>query len=345
MSQPYYYNPPGFEPQNNFNGGQNGQNFQLNIKLENEKKQLKKYGNIMGLLITFYFVLQTVISFPIIASKEIYNIYNTSAAFQYSFNIIGVSVCCVALPFLAMVLIYGKKGLFTAKIVPDKKIGFVSFLEWSCFGIGACVAINYFVTLLITVMNFFGFDLISYDSISPSSAFECVLLAVSTAVAPAVCEELAFRCCSLQFLRKNGKVFAVVASSIIFGFLHANVLQFIFATLVGLLLGYITVKTDSVLPAVFIHFANNFRSVIYDIGTFAGGEKVAETLSVIVVVLALALGVYGLVMLLKRGLLKIEKEQSDMSLGKKLRSFFFVPGMIIPFILMVYYTVTTIEKI
>lgn len=345
MSQPYYYNPPGFEPQNNFNSGQNGQNFQLNIKMENEKKQLKKYGNIMGLLITFYFVLQTVISFPIIASKEIYNIYNTSAAFQYSFNIIGVSVCCVALPFLAMVLIYRKKGLFTDKIVPDKKIGFVSFLEWSCFGIGACVAINYFVTLLITVMNFFGFDLISYDSISPSSAFECVLLAVSTAVAPAVCEELAFRCCSLQFLRKNGKVFAVVASSIIFGFLHANVLQFIFATLVGLLLGYITVKTDSVLPAVFIHFANNFRSVIYDIGTFAGGEKVAETLSVIVVVLALALGVYGLVMLLKRGLLKIEKEQSDMSLGKKLRSFFFVPGMIIPFILMVYYTVTTIEKI
>ena len=42
MSQPYYYNPPGFEPQNNFQNGQNGQDFQLNIKLENEKKQLKK---------------------------------------------------------------------------------------------------------------------------------------------------------------------------------------------------------------------------------------------------------------------------------------------------------------
>ena len=55
MSQPYYYNPPGFEPQNNFQNGQNGQDFQLNIKLENEKKQLKKYGNIMGMLITLYF--------------------------------------------------------------------------------------------------------------------------------------------------------------------------------------------------------------------------------------------------------------------------------------------------
>jgi len=89
MSQPYYYNPPGFEPQNNF---QNGQDFQLNIKLENEKKQLKKYGNIMGMLITLYFILQTVISFPIVASKGLYNIYSTSAAFQYSFNIIGVSL-------------------------------------------------------------------------------------------------------------------------------------------------------------------------------------------------------------------------------------------------------------
>ena len=95
---------------------------------------------------------------------------------------------------------------------------------------------NYVVTLLLTLLNLVGFDLVSYDSLLPSSAFECVLLAVSTAVAPAVCEELAFRCCSLQFLRKNGKAFAVVASSMIFGLLHANVLQFIFATLVGCLL-------------------------------------------------------------------------------------------------------------
>lgn len=345
MSQPYYYNPPGFEPQNNFQNGQNGQDFQLNIKLENEKKQLKKYGNIMGMLITLYFILQTVISFPIVASKGLYNIYSTSAAFQYSFNIIGVSVCCVALPFLIMALIYRKKGLFTGKIVPDKKIGFVSFIEWSAFGIGACIVVNYVVTLLLTLLNLVGFDLVSYDSLLPSSAFECVLLAVSTAVAPAVCEELAFRCCSLQFLRKNGKAFAVVASSMIFGLLHANVLQFIFATLVGLLLGYITIKTDSVLPAVFIHFANNFRSVINDICVFAGGEKVAEKVSGIIVLVSVALGIYGFVMLIKKGLLKTEKEPSDMTLGKKLRSFFFVPGMIIPCILMVYYTVTTIEKI
>ena len=131
----------------------------------------------------------------------------------------------------------------------------------------------------------------------------------------------------------------------IFGLLHANVLQFIFATLVGLLLGYITIKTDSVLPAVFIHFANNFRSVINDICVFAGGEKVAEKVSGIIVLISVALGIYGFVMLIKKGLLKTEKEPSDMTLGKKLRSFFFVPGMIIPCILMVYYTVTTIEKI
>jgi len=61
--------------------------------------------------------------------------------------------------------------------------------------------------------------------------------------------------------------------------------------------------------------------------------------------ISVALGIYGFVMLIKKGLLKTKKEPSDMTLGKKLRSFFFVPGMIIPCILMVYYTVTTIEKI
>lgn len=65
---------------------------------------------------------------------------------------------------------------------------------------------------------------------------------IGTAIVPAICEEFAMRCCCVQLLRKYGNGFAVLSISIVFGLLHGNVIQFVFAFLVGLILGYITVK-------------------------------------------------------------------------------------------------------
>lgn len=48
------------------------------------------------------------------------------------------------------------------------------------------------------------------------------------------------RCCALGIVKKYGKAFGVVAVSIVFGLIHGNIIQFIFATLVGLILGYVT---------------------------------------------------------------------------------------------------------
>lgn len=73
------------------------------------------------------------------------------------------------------------------------------------------------------------------------------------------------RCCCVQLLRKYGNGFAVLSISIVFGLLHGNVIQFVFAFLVGLILGYITVKTDSVVPAILVHALNNGMSVIVSI--------------------------------------------------------------------------------
>ena len=53
-------------------------------------------------------------------------------------------------------------------------------------------------------------------------------------------------------------------SSLIFGIFHGNFVQFPFAFIVGLVLGWVVVYTNSMLPAVLIHFCNNAFSVICD---------------------------------------------------------------------------------
>lgn len=78
------------------------------------------------------------------------------------------------------------------------------------------------------------------------------------AVLPAICEELAFRGFLLSGFRKSlGDWPAIVVSSLFFGVTHGMLQQSIFATLVGLVIGVIAVRTGSLLPAIAFHMTNN----------------------------------------------------------------------------------------
>jgi sodium transport system permease protein len=88
-----------------------------------------------------------------------------------------------------------------------------------------------------------------------------VLLAI--AVVPAICEELAFRGFILSGLRRIGhKWTAIVLTAAFFGATHAILQQSIGALVVGVVLGYIAVKTGSILPAVLYHATHNALSVL-----------------------------------------------------------------------------------
>ncbi len=82
------------------------------------------------------------------------------------------------------------------------------------------------------------------------------------ACVPAICEELAFRGFIFGGLvRQRGRLRAVVISALMFGISHGVLQQSIAATIMGLLLGWIALRTGSVLPGILIHFTNNTLSV------------------------------------------------------------------------------------
>jgi len=49
---------------------------------------------------------------------------------------------------------------------------------------------------------------------------------------------------------------------VIFGLFHGNLVQIPFAFIVGIVLGWVVTSTNSMLPAILIHFSNNLFSVI-----------------------------------------------------------------------------------
>ncbi len=74
-------------------------------------------------------------------------------------------------------------------------------------------------------------------------------------------EELVFRGAILRtLLNVFGRKWhwaAIIVSALIFGALHLNLVQFTHATLIGLLIGWMYYRTDSVIPGIVFHWVNN----------------------------------------------------------------------------------------
>jgi len=85
------------------------------------------------------------------------------------------------------------------------------------------------------------------------------------ALVPAICEEFAFRGFILSGLLHERRVrSAILLSALMFGFLHVllSLFQQLFnATLLGVVLGLLAVRSKSILPGIVFHFINNALAV------------------------------------------------------------------------------------
>ncbi len=91
------------------------------------------------------------------------------------------------------------------------------------------------------------------------SAFEAT---VFNAVLPAIFEELAFRYLPLKLLAKRSPRAAVFASAFFFALIHRSFFSIPYAFVAGILFMAIDIFTDSILPSVVIHFANNILALM-----------------------------------------------------------------------------------
>jgi sodium transport system permease protein len=90
------------------------------------------------------------------------------------------------------------------------------------------------------------------------------MILMAFAVAPAFCEEVAFRGFILSGLGRTGRAgLAIVLSSLAFGIMHMIPQQVFNAALLGLLLGLIAVRSNSLWPGFLFHFSFNGLSVMH----------------------------------------------------------------------------------
>lgn len=238
---------------------------------DNDSKEeltgVKHSANVVGfmsIVATFVF-FSTSLGFSYILKLLIQNSNSLQGAGSLINNIYSGLINLIGIGITGMLFIFIKKDR-TASQLPFDKVKKSTLFPLLCIGFSVCMVSNLLTSIFIETTQNFGFDFSFSAHESRSSTYiEILVYFISVAVVPAVSEEILFRGAILSTLRKYSDGVAVFVSALLFGLFHANLVQIPFAFIVGLVLGWTVVYTNSMLPAILIHFINNSYSVISNI--------------------------------------------------------------------------------
>ena len=196
----------------------------------------------------------------VLASAEALNALSLDTNFLLGLN--AVCQYAIAFPLLFLITRFVKKNPNTEK----KKLSVKQFLTFFVVAEGFMLLASITSNLISTVfdkllgVNSDG----SIDSIINIS--NPILIIVSVCVLAPVFEELIFRKIVIDRLSTFGDGIAIVFSAVAFGLFHGNISQLIYATAVGLVLGYVYTQTRKIGYTVILHAMLNFIGGVLPLG-------------------------------------------------------------------------------
>jgi membrane protease YdiL (CAAX protease family) len=167
-------------------------------------------------------------------------------------------------------------------------------------GFGVALVLNVPVRFFLQALHMVGLEVRTGAMPYSSDPVDVVLYGIILAVLPAFAEEFCYRGVVLGLLRPFGDGFAILGSAFLFGVMHGNIVQIPFAFCVGLIFGYITVKTGSMWCAVILHFLNNGVSFFQQVIAESCPSVVSGWVSYGTMALSVACALAGLRWLLKK---------------------------------------------
>lgn len=308
------------------------------FKKADEKKDIKKKATTIGVPSLILMAIGSLWSsvFFFVASKLGFGYeealsFASTAVMGQVFQII-LSILMFTVPFIAAVKIagynVGEIGYFGK---PREKTALPYFL----FGVGFCAFANISIAYASAIFEGFGIEYEVDFGDEPRGFFGFLLTVIATAVVPALVEEFACRGIMIGLLKKYGEAFAVIATAILFGVMHGNFEQIPFAFLVGLVLGFVYVKTRSIWVCVGVHFINNFISVLFSYMPQNMDMGIQNVLYTVYLIAAMLVAVVGVVLISSKQGESFELEKSDTASSEKEKyKWFFTNVLIIIFIVL-----------
>lgn len=297
-----------------------------------EKRYIRRAGNIIGVigliiaaLSQFWFRGVLVVTDLMGISREAVQGVVVNEGFIQFVQVLYSTVCFALLFLIALKTM----NISAASAIPFNKIKKGTFWPYLFIGVAFCAFANLAVDYAGAIFENLGFKYNLSESQLPGGAVGFLIFAIATAVVPAMVEEFGCRGVLIGVLHPMGDGFAVITSAVVFGVLHGNFTQIPFAFLVGLVLGYIRIKSGSLLVCILVHFINNFVSVVLSYLRNSVSIYTLNICYVIFLAVCLALGFIGIKKLNEKEKAEIKPAKTLSPERDKLKWFLTSPWMVV----------------
>lgn len=231
-----------------------------------ERRRLRRLYNITGIQLIFLMIssniLMYLVSFMVLTILRFVNPetdYSSLTDYFYATSIVPVNLLIFLICNTATAIL----GMKWSKIVPT------SLFKTRDFSVGTAIAYLFiafaiqYITLNITsvaeeIINNYGFNMYDVnDYMDFETPIALVLEFVYGVIVAPITEELIYRGFVLKNLSKANQRFGIFMSALLFGLMHGTVPQIILGFAMGIFLAHITIKHNSLLPAIIVHIFNN----------------------------------------------------------------------------------------
>lgn len=242
--------------------------------MENEilssKQDFKRIGySLFGIIISVI-IAQTIISTALLFLAP--NLAQSSWSIAL---LIGVPMNLVGLPVFLNIIRKVPNG-------PKERAKRLSFSQMTVFFF-ISMAATYILNIVSNLINQLIAQLKGSEVINPleqmlgmSSLIPVIIFVV---ILGPIVEELIFRGILLDKLRGYGDKTAIVFTAFTFGLLHGNLSQFFYAFALGLIFGYIAIKTNTIAYTIILHVAVNFFGSVLMPGLALSGNEVLTAIA------------------------------------------------------------------
>lgn len=208
-----------------------------------------------------YFTMMVLFAvFSILASNGLLSKFSENASELFSSFYIQIFLMLI-IPISTYCLVKKQSVKSTLKDFGLKKIKAKTVLICIVLGVIFYILNIYVANFFQSILGIFNLERTPTTDNFNYSVEYFLLTLFTTAILPAFCEEIAHRGMILHTFKKYSSVIAILISALCFGFAHMNIYQFFYCFLFGLVFGYVTIISGSIIPAMIFHFINNFSSL------------------------------------------------------------------------------------
>lgn len=222
---------------------------------------LKKLSTRIGLFMIIVFTLPLIGAILIGVLTAILGGNTPDFMMHESFDFIFSFIFAYAVPFLVLVGLLGYPRYSRVHpLYPGSQYSIMQSVKIFPFAWVTTMGVNLLTIKLFEYLSIWiGIPESTnpIETMVPETTTGWVVAVIYICICAPIFEEVFYRRIILGSLRRYGDTFAIVISAILFGAMHGNFSQFFYAFTLGLIYGYIVIRSNSIIPAILLHALNN----------------------------------------------------------------------------------------